>query len=162
MQDAYPIHRVKAALVGFAVTAAAFSCAVSTASAGSAASKPAAGTIHVYLVNTSLNPNARNDILITGSFSDQGAGKKGTWDLAKGTITVNNAAVGVITKSPNWGTSYASSCSFDGVAKGPVTIVSGTGAYAGITGSLTFTLTEAGQGPRLKNGNCNEANNAPA
>ena len=40
--------------------------------------------------------------------------------------------------------------------------MSGTGAYVGITGSLAFTLTEAGQGPRLKNGKCNEANNAPA
>jgi hypothetical protein len=113
-------------------------------------------------VNTSLNPNARNDVLITGSFSDHGTGKKGTWDLAKGTIVVNNAAIGAIVKSPNWGTSYASSCSFDGVAKGLVTIVSGTGAYAGVKGSLSFTLTEAGQGPRLKNGECNEANNAPA
>jgi hypothetical protein len=31
-----------------------------------------------------------------------------------------------------------------------------------ITGSLTFTLTEAGQGPLLNNGKCNEANNAQA
>jgi len=113
-------------------------------------------------VNTSLNPNANNDILITGSFSDYGTGKKGTWHLAKGTITVDNSAIGAITKSPNWGTSYASSCSFDGVAKGLVTIVSGTGSYAGITGSLSFILTEAGQDPRLKNGKCNEANNAQA
>ena len=98
MQDAYPIHRVKAALVGFAVTAAAFSFAVPATSAGAAAPKPAAGTIHVYLVNISLNPNARNDVLITGSFSDHGTGKKGTWELAKGTIIVNNAAVGAIIK----------------------------------------------------------------
>jgi len=162
MQHADSVHRVKAALVGIAVTAAAASLAVSTASAGSAAPKPGAGTIHVYLVNTSLNPNAANDILITGSFSDHGTGKKGTWSLAKGTITVNNAAVGAIVNSPTWGTSYTSSCSFDGVAKGPVTIVSGTGAYVGITGSLSFTLTEAGQGPLLKNGKCNDANNAQA
>ncbi len=162
MRHAYPTNRVKAALVGLTVTAAAVSFAVSTASAGSAAPNPAAGTINVYLVNTSLNPNASNEILITGSFSDHGTGKKGTWHLAKGTITVNNSAIAAIIKSPSWGTSYASSCSFDGVAKGPVTIVSGTGAYVGITGSLSFTLTEAGQGPRLKNGKCNEANNAQA
>jgi len=111
---------------------------------------PAAGTINVYLVNTSLNPKASNDILITGSFSDHGMAKKGTWHLANGTITVNNSAIATITKSPNWGTSHASSCSFDGVAKGPVTIVSGTGSYVGITGSLTLTLTEAGQGLLLK------------
>ena len=57
-------------------------------------------------------------------------------------------------RSPsNDGTSYVSSCSFDGVARGPVTIVSGTGSNVGITGRLTFTLTEAGQGTRLKTGN---------
>lgn len=43
-----------------------------------------------------------------------------------------------------------------------MTIVSGTGAYMRITGSLTFTLTEAGQGPLLNNGKCNEASNAQA
>jgi hypothetical protein len=89
-------------------------------------------------------------------------GKKGIWDLAKGTVTVNNSAIVAIIKSPTWGTSHASSCSFDGVAKGLVTIVSGTGAYMRITGSLTFTLTEAGQGPLLNNGKCNEASNAQA
>jgi hypothetical protein len=145
-----------------AVAATALSFVVSTASAGPVGPSPAAGTIHVYLVNTSLNPNAANDILITGSFSDHGTGKKGTWDLAKGTVTVNNSAIAAIIKSPNWGTSYPSSCSFDGVAEGPVTIVSGTGAYVGITGKLSITLTEAAQGPLLKNGKCNDPNNAPA
>jgi hypothetical protein len=162
MRVANPVRRVKAVLVGFAFTAVAISFAVSTASAGSMTPKPVAGTIHVYLVNTSLNPSARNTILITGAFSDHGTGKKGTWDLAKGTIVVDNSAVGAIVNSPKWGTSYAASCSFDGVAKGPVTIISGTGAYAGITGRLAFTLTEAGQGSLLKDGKCNEANNAPA
>jgi hypothetical protein len=162
MQDTHPIHSAKAALGALAVAVAALSFVVSTASAGPAAPSPAAGTIHVYLVNTSLNPNAANQVLITGSFSDHGTGKKGTFHLAKGTITVNNSAIAAIIKSPTWGTSYPSSCSFDGVARGPVTIVSGTGAYLGITGSLSFTLTEAGQGPMLKNGKCNEANNAQA
>ncbi|MGA3218355.1 MAG: hypothetical protein ABSE77_04625 [Acidimicrobiales bacterium] len=161
MRGRKPIHGIKA-FVWLGVSATSVALVISAASAAAPAMKPAAGTIHVYLVDTSLNPNARNNILITGAFSDHGTGKNGIWVLTEGIIKVNNSAVAAIAKSPNWGTSYAASCSFDGVARGPVIIVSGTGAYAGITGSLAFTLTEAGEGSLLKNGECNQSNNAPA
>ncbi len=161
MRVGNPIRGIKA-LVWLGVTATSVALVISAASAAAPAMKPEAGTIHVYLVNTSLNPNARNNVLITGAFSDHGTGKNGIWALTEGTIKVNNAAVAAIAKSPNFGTSYAASCSFDGVARGPVIIVSGTGAYVGITGTLAFTLTEAGEGSLLKNGNCNPSSNAPA
>jgi len=161
MHVAHSARRAKAVLVGFACTATAISFAVPAASAVSMAPKPAAGTIHVYLVNTSLNPSSPNNILITGAFSDHGTGKGGTWHLAKGTITLDPSKLKAITNSPNFGTSYPASCSYVGVAKGPVAIASGTGAYAGITGSLAATEIIAGQGSLLKNGKCNQANNAP-
>ena len=162
MRVANPVRRAKALLVGCAFTAVAISFAVSTASAGPMTPKPAAGTIHVYLVNTSLKPSTPNNVLITGAFSDHGTGKGGTWHLAKGTITLNPSKLKAITNSNNFGTFYPASCSFAGVAIGPVAVVGGTGAYAGITGRLAVTETVAEQGSLLKNGKCNQANNAPA
>jgi hypothetical protein len=53
-------------------------------------------------------------------------------------------------------------CSFSFSASGPTKIVSGTGAYAGATGSVRVTVTFAGIGPKLKSGKCNQANNAPS
>jgi hypothetical protein len=162
MRARSPIGRVNAVLVGFAVAAGTGGFVVSAASAGPTAPLPASGTIQVYLVNTALNPATPNTVIITGAFSDHGSGKGGTWHLSKGTISLDASKLKAITSSPNFGTFYAASCSFRGVAKGPVTIVSGTGAYAGITGSLVATETVAEQGSLLTNGKCNEANNAPA
>ena len=138
-----------------------FAFVASGASASSTASTPAAGTIHVYIVNTSLSPTAPSKILITGAFSDHGPGKHGVWHLTKGTITVNNAKLRAITSSPGFRTFYAASCSYSGAAKGKVPIVNGTGTYAGIKGSLTATVIEAEQASLLKNGNCNTSDAAP-
>ena len=94
MQDVNPIHRAKAALGGLVIAAAALSFVVSTASAGPAGPSPAAGTIHVYLVNTSLNPNAANDILITGSFSDHAPARRAFGTLPRAlspSITVRSS-----------------------------------------------------------------------
>lgn len=56
-------------------------------------------------------------------------------------------------------------CSGSIVASGPAPIVSGTKAYAGITGSVTLTATFAFVGPFYasgsKKGQCNTSNNAP-
>jgi hypothetical protein len=161
MRIAKPVRRAKAVLIGFVVTATAVPLAVSAASGVGAAARPAAGTIHIYLLNSSTNPSTPNSVLIAGAFSDHGTGKKGTWHLSKGTITFNTSSINAVVSSSNFGTSNDASCSFYGVAKGEVPIVSGTGAYTGITGSLVATITEAGEGSLLKNGKCNEANNAP-
>ena len=133
----------------------------SGASAASSASTPAAGTIHVYIVNTSLSSTAPSKILITGAFGDHGLGKHGVWHLTRGTITVNNAKLRAITSSPGFRTFYPASCSYSGAAKGKVPIVSGTGAYAGINGSLTATVIEAEQASLLRNGKCNASDSAP-
>jgi hypothetical protein len=159
-----PIHRVRV-VVGVAVAVAATVVPVvapGVSAASTTASKPKAGTIHVYIVNTSISSTAPNNVLITGAFSDHGTGKHGTFHLTKGTITFNNSKLGAILNSPSFGTFYAASCSFSGVAKGAVPIVSGTGAYAGIKGSIAATVTSAEQGSLLKNGKCNQSSNAPA
>jgi hypothetical protein len=51
-------------------------------------------------------------------------------------------------------------CSFSSGASGPATLSAGTGEYAGISGTLTVSGTFAEVGPRLKNGKCNESQNA--
>jgi len=81
--------------------------------------------------------------------------------LTKGTITVDNSKLRAITSSPRFRTFYAASCSYSGVGKGITPIVSGTGSYAGIKGSLTATVIEAEQGSLLKNGKCNTSDAAP-
>ncbi len=159
-----PVHRARAVVLAgalVAVAAAAVAFVASGASAASTASTPAAGTIHVYIVNTSLSPTASSKILITGAFSDHGPGKHGVWHLTKGTITVNNAKLRAITSSPGFRTFYPASCSYSGAAKGKVPIFSGTGSYAGIKGTLTATVIEAEQASLLKNGKCNTSDAAP-
>jgi hypothetical protein len=123
--------------------------------------QPAGGTIHIYIVNASTNSSTPNAVLITGAFSDHGTGHKGVFHLTKGTITANNSKIAAIVSNPNFGSFNSASCSFWGTATGPVQIVSGTGAYAGITGTLSTTFTEAGQGSLLPDGKCNQSNNAP-
>jgi hypothetical protein len=113
-------------------------------------------------VNTALNPTTPNTVLVTGAFSDHGTGQGGTWHLTKGSIVIDASKLKAITNSANFGTFYPASCSFQGVASATVTLVSGTGAYAGITGRILATETVAAQGSLLKNGKCNEANNAPS
>jgi len=155
-----PVHRVAAVLVGVGLAAGAVVFAATGASAGSTASRPAAGTIHVFGVNTSLT-SSTTEVLITGAFSDHGAGKQSTWHLTKGAITFNTSKLNATLNSPSFGTFYPASCSFSGVAKVAVPIRSGTKAYAGIKGTITVTATVAEEGSLLKNGKCNEASNAP-
>lgn len=157
------INRGRAIVVGIAVvlTATVVPFVVSGVSAASTASAPAGGTIHFSLVDTSVNHNAPGKVLITGAFSDHGTSKGATLDLTKGTITGDISKLQALLSSRSFGTFYKASCSVSGVGKVAIPVVSGTGAYAGITGNLKVTVTDAAQGSLLKNGKCNEANNAP-
>ena len=119
-----PVHRVAAVLVGVGLAAGAVVFAATGASAGSTASRPAAGTIHVFGVNTSLT-SSTTEVLITGAFSDHGAGKQSTWHLTKGAITFNTSKLNATLNSPSFGTFYPASCSFSGVAKVAVPILCG-------------------------------------
>lgn len=157
------IDRARAVVVGIAVvlTATVVPFVVSGVSAASTASAPAAGTIHFSLVNTSVNSNAPGKVLITGAFSDHGTSHGPTLHLTKGTITGSISKLQALLSSRSFGTFYKASCSFSGVGKVAIPVVSGTGAYAGVKGNLNVTVTDAAQGSLLKSGKCNEANNAP-
>ena len=150
------ITRAKVGLASLAMVAAGVPLATSLAAGATAAAKPAAGIIHVYIVNTSTSATAPNKILITGAFSDHGTAKHGVWHLARGTITVNNSSAG---PTPTF---FPASCSASGSEGASVPIVKGTGAYKGIRGSFKGTITLAEQGSLLPNGMCNTADSAPA
>ena len=124
---------------------------------------PAAGEIHVYVVNTSTSEDTPNTVLITGAFSDHGTASQNLLTLAKGTITVNLDMLNAITNAESFGHFNQASCSFWGMATAvPIPVVRGTGAYAGITGSLTGTVNFAAQGSLTASGQCNQDQNAPA
>ena len=128
--------------------------------AASAQSSSSGGSIQVWLT-PSLTGNG-GKILITGAIADYGVtkGKKsGQAVLKKGTIKVNlkqfNAATNAVNPTIN-----PSNCSTSFTASAPVLIMSGTGAYAGITGSFTLTAQYAFILPKTKSGSCNTSNNA--
>lgn len=130
--------------------------------AASAQSSSSSGNIQVW-VTPSLTGNGGGKILITGAIGDHGITKKAKGSnlavLKKGTITVNlkqfNAAGNSANPSVN-----PSTCSGSFTYSAPVPIVSGTGAYAGITGSFNLTGQFAFILPKTKSGSCNMSNNA--
>lgn len=106
-----------------------------------AAAPPTNGTITVNGIVPLVGKSG--PFMITGAINDAGTspvsnGAKSVVILSKGTITVNsgnsNPAFNV---DPN-------TCAVSGTSSSPVTIVKGTGAYQGITGTLTTTFTVHG------------------
>jgi hypothetical protein len=76
--------------------------------------------------------------------------------LKKGTIFFNTQQVDAAQNNNNTQptTENSTTCSFTFVTTEPATIISGTKAYVGITGSFTVTLSFAAVLP-MKNGKCN-------
>jgi hypothetical protein len=153
------INRPRAVAAGVAavVTVTAASLVLSSVSAASTPS-PAAGSIHLYIVNTSIEGRAPGEALISGAFADHGTVKGATLHLAKGTITSNITKLNALFSSSRFATGYSASCSFSGVGNVAIPLVSGTGAYTGITGNLNVHVIFGAQSP-FKNGRCN--GNAP-
>jgi hypothetical protein len=161
------ITRTKVGLASLAVVAAGVPLGSSLASGATAAPKPAAGTIQVYVLGTSTNPNAPDKALITGAFSDHGTspntnGNTALLKLKHGTISVDIAALNKITNSSTFGTFSLASCSFSGTTKASVKLAKGTGAYVGIKGTIRINFSVAEQGSLLPSGACNPSNSAPA
>jgi hypothetical protein len=110
-------------------------------------------------------------VVFTGAIGDSGVsygatanGKKTSkqnpgyrlFYLKKGTIFFNTQKLDAASSNNNTPptTENATTCSFTFVTTDPVTAISGTKAYAGITGSLTVTISYAATLPS-KNGKCN-------
>jgi hypothetical protein len=126
------------------------------------------GTIQVY----SSGAGVTNPILITGAISDYGTAtsvtKTGKVDqngnyekivLKKGGFTVDatqlNKALSHVRP-----TFSKTQCWFAFKGSGPTTLTKGTGAYAGITGTVRVTVNFVSILPRRANGKCNFGNSA--
>src|SRR5580704_810445 len=150
---------VKAAMACSVMVAGGLTLESATAFAQSSSSS---GSIQVW-VTPSLTGNGGGKILITGAIADYGVTKKSkngnTAVLRKGTIIVNLKQFQTAQNNAN-PTINQSNCSGSFTASAPVPIVSGTGAYTGITGSFTLTAQYAFILPKTKSGSCNTSNNA--
>lgn len=145
--------RVVGSGVALVVAAIGVPFVVSGVSAASTTSAPAAGVIHLYVVNTSIEGRAPGEALITGAFADHGTVKGATIHLTEGTITASITKLDALFNSPKFATGYSASCSFSGVGKVSLPLISGTGAYAGITGTLSVETFFGAQSP-FRNGKC--------
>jgi hypothetical protein len=132
------------------------------------------GAIKVWVKpaqNGTTTPKHPGKVLFTGAIGDYGtsvsvnaqgkAKKKGEYKLlklTKGSILVNGSALDLTAATP---TVNSSNCSFTVSATAAIPIVKGTGAYAGITGSVTFTASFGAILPKKKSGSgCTESTSA--
>jgi hypothetical protein len=116
--------------------AAAAAMAASLATTGAAAAAPITKTEHFSFISTSITGNTFSAIA-TGAFTAGGTANlpsgKGTLKFPGGTIKVTNKA-GRVKSSFD-----AKTCLATSVQPGTFKVISGTGAYAGITGSGKYT-----------------------
>ena len=114
--------------------------------------------------------SSRGNILITGAIGDYGKVRriKGQKDfslvkLHKGTFEINTSKLIAATNSAT-PTRNTATCSYSRSATAPVTVLDGTGLYAGISGTLNFTVYYAETGPLYTSGSqkgqCNTSNSA--
>jgi hypothetical protein len=131
------------------------------------------GTIHIWSAQQGGNEDATTEpILVTGAIGDYGTttsqDKNGTvdengafqkFDLKQGTFVANATAL-----NKKFGhlkpTFNNTNCSGSFTLSGPVPISAGTGAYAGITGTVRITIADAFIAPRNSNGKCSQDQNA--
>jgi len=131
------------------------------------ASATSNGIIHFYSDQSNDITGATGPIVITGVIGDYGTAtsidKNGTVNvngnyekvvLKKGTFIINSVALDKSTSNAQ-PTINSSNCSVSESASGSVSLFDGTGAYAGIKGTLSVEVTFAGIIPTSKNGKCN-------
>jgi hypothetical protein len=140
---------------------------------GAAASTTPGGTISIFSdQTTTTNNGATGPIVITGVIGDYGTAtsidQNGKVDsngnyvkvaLKKGSFEINSVAFDAAVNNAT-PTANSTNCSGSLSATGSVTVFDGSGAYAGIGGTIKVTAEFAFVGPKLTNGKCNETNSA--
>jgi hypothetical protein len=157
--------------IGVAGALACLVAGASVALATGSSPTPAGGRIHVFVQPAKSQGNGK--ILFTGAVGDYGSsspvtgsgGKKfGTATLKKGTITIDLTAITAKVNKAN-PTFNTATCSAAITETAAAPIVSGTGLYAGIHGSMQLTESFGVIGSTYKSGSkkgkCNMSNNAP-
>jgi hypothetical protein len=136
--------------------------------------KTTTGTIHILASLNLLSSSPNIPVIVTGVIGDYGTAttidangkldQNGNYEkvvLKKGTFEINSTAINKVTNSEE-PTFNKVNCSGWQQLSGPpaITLFDGTGAYAGIKGSLIQSQTFALVGPTLKDGKCNPSQNA--
>jgi hypothetical protein len=156
----------------FVIGAGTVACLLSAVPAALAASPPPAGPIRVFITKQTAT---KDKVLVTGAIADYGTevaedanGKidpDGNFEkvtLKQGGFTVNGTALpNAIQKQFSKEPINGKNCSLAFTGTGPSTIGSGTGAYAGISGKVSITLTVAGITTKNKKGVCNPPGPGP-
>ena len=140
-------------LVGAAATVAA-----SLAISGAAAAAPTTKTEHFSFVSTAITGNTYSAIA-TGAFT---AGGTANLPSGKGTLKFPGGTIKVTAKAGRAKSKFsAKTCLGISVQPGTFKIVSGTGVYAGITGSGKYTASFTEVGPVVA-GKCSMKGNPVA
>jgi hypothetical protein len=132
----------------------------------SAATMPQKGGAIEVFVTPSETANGGGTILIVGAIADHGRTSKakakgiGTATMTKGTLDLDLSKLNAAANNASPSMMNNTTCSFAFRSSAPVTIVSGTGAYAGAHGTVLIHEVFSLILPRLANGKCNEANSA--
>lgn len=164
------------AVVALALTLGPASAAWGAGSARSALKAKKSGPEKVFVLpaNTTSAKHP-GKILMTGTIGDYGLAvattakgkptKSGSYrdlELKKGTILVNiSPFLTAIDKAFPHATFDSATCSLSVTVSASITIVSGTKAYAGVTGSLTLSGFIAEIGSRAKSGACTTKTSTP-
>jgi hypothetical protein len=159
--------KVVKATLGIAIILGSVILGASAAFGSTAPSTQTGGSVNLYL---SGSQSSRGNILITGAIGDYGKVRriKGQKDfslvkLHKGTFEINTSKLIAATNSAT-PTRNTATCSDSRSETAPVTLLDGTGLYAGISGTLNFTVYYAETGPLYTSGShkgqCNMSNSA--
>ena len=163
--------RLGKATVGVAGLLACLILGASVALGAGSSGTPAGGRIQLFVQPGKAQGNGK--VLFTGAVGDYGSssptissgGKKfGTATLKKGTITIDLTAISAKVDKAN-PTVNAATCSASVTETAAAPVVSGTGLYAGIHGTIRITESFGFIGSTYKSGpkkgRCNMSNSAP-
>jgi hypothetical protein len=155
-------------VVVWGMRAAAVLIAAATVDVASPGLATASATSKVVHVATVGNANSSDQsLLLTGGLGDAGTlavnGPTDTVTLSRGTLTIDlSKAEGAENKlfSHLKALVNPQSCSMNASYTAPVKVMSGTGSYAGISGTLVIRTAEIGVFPRTSSGSCDLSSNA--
>jgi hypothetical protein len=145
--------KVIAALV---VVAALMGASAGVALATSRSSNAKTGVEQYWVANWSRATGNPTTFVVNGLFTDAGSVSGGKVKLSKGSFLVDRSKITMKF------TNNVHTCFLTATFGGTISLHGGKGAYKGISGTLPVSGKIVAVLPRLKNGKCNEANNAIA
>jgi len=136
-------------LAAILVAATLTATSAGVASATGSSSRAASGTEHYWVSNWSPKTGKPTAFIGNGLFTDAGRLSGGIVTLSKGGFLADRSNLKMSFKFD------AKTCFLTATVSGTIALHSGTGAYKGISGTLSAGGTVVAVVPRFKNGKCN-------